>query len=428
MNVLILGSGGREHALAWKLAQSPLVQQLYLAPGNAGTALAGTNAAINCNDFAALADFVLTHKIEMVVVGPEVPLVDGIRDYFDNHQKLREVLLVGPSAAGARLEGSKDFAKQFMQRHRIPTAAYAAFGKGETTEARQYLRKLKPPYVLKADGLAAGKGVVITEDYQEACQSLRQMLDEDVFGKAGHRVVIEEFLKGIEVSMFVLTDGKSYLLLPEAKDYKRIGEGDTGKNTGGMGAVSPVSFARGEFMQRVQQQIIQPTIEGLRVENILYQGFIFFGIINVDGSPYVIEYNCRLGDPEAEVVIPRIKSDLAGLLWALRDQSLHRHILQVDERHAASVFLVCGGYPDAYEKGKIITGLETVRESLVFHAGTLRRGNDIVTSGGRVLAVTSLAATTAEALKLSYKNIDKIGFEKKYCRKDVGRDLLPFEG
>lgn len=427
MNVLILGSGGREHALAWKLAQSPLVQQLTIAPGNAGTALAGTNTAISPDDFEAVANFVLAHKTDMVVVGPEVPLVDGIRDYFDNHEELREILLVGPSAAGARLEGSKDFAKQFMQRHRIPTAAYAAFGKGETTEACQYLRKLKPPYVLKADGLAAGKGVVITEDYEEACQSLRQMLDENVFGEAGHRVVIEEFLKGIEVSVFVLTDGKSYVMLPEAKDYKRIGEGDTGKNTGGMGAVSPVSFAQGEFMQRVQQQIIQPTIEGLHIENILYQGFIFFGLINVGGNPYVIEYNCRLGDPETEVVIPRIKSDLAGLLWALRDQSLHKHSLQVDERHAASVFLVCGGYPDAYEKGNIITGLETVQKSHVFHAGTLRRGDDIVTSGGRVLAVTSLAATTAEALQLSYENIDKIGFEKKYCRKDVGRDLLPQE-
>jgi len=427
MNVLILGSGGREHALAWKLAQSPLVQQLTIAPGNAGTALAGTNTAISPDDFEAVANFVLAHKTDMVVVGPEVPLVDGIRDYFDNHEELREILLVGPSAAGARLEGSKDFAKQFMQRHRIPTAAYAAFGKGETTEACQYLRKLKPPYVLKADGLAAGKGVVITEDYVEACQSLRQMLDENVFGEAGHRVVIEEFLKGIEVSVFVLTDGKSYVMLPEAKDYKRIGEGDTGKNTGGMGAVSPVSFAQGEFMQRVQQQIIQPTIEGLHIENILYQGFIFFGLINVGGNPYVIEYNCRLGDPETEVVIPRIKSDLAGLLWALRDQSLHKHSLQVDERHAASVFLVCGGYPDAYEKGNIITGLETVQKSHVFHAGTLRRGDDIVTSGGRVLAVTSLAATTAEALQLSYENIDKIGFEKKYCRKDVGRDLLPQE-
>jgi phosphoribosylamine--glycine ligase len=427
MNVLILGSGGREHALAWKLAQSPLVQQLYIAPGNAGTALAGINAAINIDGFEAVADFVLTHQITMVVVGSEVPLVNGIRNYFDGREDLREVLLVGPSAEGARLEGSKDFAKQFMLRHRIPTAAYAAFGKGETTEACQYLRKLKPPYVLKVDGLAAGKGVVITEDYEEACQSLRQMLDENVFGEAGHRVVIEEFLKGIEVSVFVLTDGKNFVMLPEAKDYKRIGDGDTGKNTGGMGAVSPVPFAQGEFMQRVQQQIIQPTIEGLRIENIGYQGFIFFGLINVGGNPFVIEYNCRLGDPEAEVVIPRIKSDLAELLWALNDQSLHRHSLQVDERHAASVFLVCGGYPDAYEKGKKITGLEAVQGSLLFHAGTLRQGEDIVTSGGRVLAVTSLADTTAEALKLSYGNIDKIGFDKKYCRKDVGRDLLPYE-
>ncbi len=427
MTILILGCGGREHALAWKLAQSPLVQKIYVAPGNAGTALAGTNVAINPDNFEAVANFVVSHKIDMVVVGPEVPLVNGIRDYFDSRDDLHEVLLVGPSATGARLEGSKDFAKQFIQRHRIPTAAYAAFGKGETTEACQYLRKLKPPYVLKADGPAAGKGVVITEDYEEACQSLRQMLDENVFGEAGHRVVIEEFLKGIEVSVFVLTDGKSYVMLPEAKDYKRIGEGDTGKNTGGMGAVSPVPFAQGEFMQRVHQQVIEPTIKGLQEENIEYQGFIFFGLISVGGNPYVIEYNCRLGDPETEVVIPRIKSDLAELLWALRDQSLHRHQLQVDERHAASVFLVCGGYPGAYEKGKKITGLETVEGSLVFHAGTLHHDEDIVTNGGRVLAVTSLADTTAEALKLSYRNIDKIGFDKKYCRKDVGRDLLPYE-
>lgn len=427
MNVLILGSGGREHALAWKLAQSPYTAKLYIAPGNGGTMLEGTNVSINIDDFEAVADFVLSHQITMVVVGPEVPLVNGIRDYFDNNKKLSDVLLVGPSAAGARLEGSKDFAKQFMQRHRIPTAAYAAFGKGETTEACQYLRKLTPPYVLKADGLAAGKGVVITENYEEACQSLRQMLDENVFGKAGHRVVIEEFLKGIEVSVFVLTDGKSYLLLPEAKDYKRIGEGDTGKNTGGMGAVSPVSFAQGEFMQRVQQQIIETTIKGLQSENILYQGFIFFGLINVGGNPYVIEYNCRLGDPEAEVVIPRLVTDLVPLLWALRDQSLHQHQLQIVERHAATIFLVSGGYPDAYETGKPITGLENLEESLVFHAATHRGKNTLVTTGGRVLAITSLAKTSAQALQLSYENAAKIDFDKKFYRKDIGRDLLSYE-
>lgn len=424
MNILLLGSGGREHALAWKISQSPLLTKLFIAPGNAGTRLHGANVNLDPENFEEVGNFVLTNAIEMVVVGPEAPLVKGIYDYFRDHRNLRHVAVIGPSAAGAILEGSKDFAKAFMQRHNIPTAAYQTFTLKTLDAGLQFLETLSPPYVLKADGLAAGKGVIISPNLDEAGKTLISMLKDEEFGEASRKVVIEEFLTGIELSVFVLTDGKNYLILPEAKDYKRIGEGDTGLNTGGMGSVSPVPFADGKFMAKVEAQIIQPTIRGLIQENIDYKGFIFFGLINVDGNPKVIEYNCRMGDPESEAVIPRIKSDLPELFLAISDQRLNDFQIEIDPRAAATVFLVSGGYPGSYQKGKLISGLENVEGSLLFHAGTKVSENDIVTSGGRVLAVTSLAENIQIALEKSYQNAELINFEGKNFRRDLGRDLL----
>jgi phosphoribosylamine--glycine ligase len=424
MKVLILGSGGREHALAWKIAQSPKCENLFIAPGNAGTAQVGINAPLNISDFKSIATFVLENQIDMVVVGSEAPLVEGIRDYFDAREDLSEVTLIGPSKAGAMLEGSKDFAKDFMQKNAIPTAAYKTFKAGETLEGFRFLETMKPPYVLKADGLAAGKGVIICDKIEDARENLRQMLDDKKFGQASQKVVIEEFLNGIEVSVFVLTDGKSYLLLPEAKDYKRIGEGDTGPNTGGMGAVSPVPFADKAFMQKVEDRIIKPTILGLQKQNILYQGFVFFGLIKVDDEPFVIEYNCRLGDPESEVIIPRIKSDLTDLFAAVKHQKLHEQTIGFETSTATTVFLVSGGYPGDYQKGKEITGISETKGSLVFHAGTKSDGKKIVTDGGRVLAITSFGTGINEALAVSYKNAAVINFEGKYYRSDLGKDLL----
>jgi len=425
MNILLLGSGGREHALAWKMAQSPELTKLYIAPGNAGTSANGTNVRLDLNDFESIGQFSLEHKIDMIVVGPEVPLVEGIRDYFTNRGELKDIIIVGPDKEGARLEGSKDFAKTFMQKYDIPTAAYQTFSSGETEKGFAFLKIMKPPYVLKADGLAAGKGVIISDNIDEARNSLAEMIDKQKFGKASARVVIEDFLSGIEVSVFVLTDGKNYVILPEAKDYKRIGEGDTGLNTGGMGSISPVPFADKEFMDKVEARIIKPTIDGLIEENIHYQGFIFFGLINVDGNPMVIEYNCRLGDPESEAVIPRIKSDLLPLFAALKDQSLDQHTLEFIPDAAASVFLVSGGYPEAYEKGAVMTGLEKVSDSILFHAGTKMQDGNIVTSGGRVIAVTSFGKTISEALAVSYKNVKNIHFDKMNYRTDLGKDLMP---
>jgi len=426
MNVLILGSGGREHALAWKIAQSPELKNLFIAPGNAGTIQHGINVDIDPEDFDKIGRFVNDHKIDMIVVGPEVPLVKGIRDFFDSKAEFKDVAVIGPSKAGAALEGSKDFAKAFMSKYQIPTAAYQTFGVGGTKMGHEFLATLKPPYVLKADGLAAGKGVIITKDLQEAQQTLIEMIDNAQFGDASSKVVIEEFLDGIEVSVFVLTDGKNYVLLPEAKDYKRIGEGDTGKNTGGMGSISPVPFADESFMQKVKERIIQPTIDGLQKEDILYQGFIFFGLTNVGGDPWVIEYNCRMGDPESEAVIPRIKTDLLQLLKAVKNQELSGQAIEFYQRHAASVFLVSGGYPDAYEKGKVITGIEKVSGSTIFHAGTKILEDDTITSGGRVLAITSLANSMQEALEKSYQNVKLVNFDKKNFRSDLGRDLLKY--
>ena len=424
MKVLILGSGGREHALAWKIAQSPKLEKLFIAPGNAGTAQVGENVPLKISDFESIAAFVKDNQIELVVVGPEVPLVEGIRDYFDAGQDLSEVIVLGPSKAGAMLEGSKDFAKDFMQKYSIPTAAYKTFASGETGVGFRFLETLKPPYVLKADGLAAGKGVIICDKIEDARENLKQMLDDKKFGVASQKVVIEEFLDGIEVSVFVLTDGKSYLILPEAKDYKRIGEGDTGPNTGGMGAVSPVPFAGKEFMQQVENRIIKPTILGLQNMDILYQGFIFFGLIKVAGEPFVIEYNCRMGDPESEVVIPRIKSDLLDLFSAVKMQKLDELTIEFEPSTATTVFMVSGGYPGGYQKGFEITGLEQTEGSLVFHAGTKNDGKKIVTDGGRVLAITSFGSGIKEALEVSYKNAAIINFEGKNYRRDLGNDLL----
>lgn len=426
MNVLLIGSGGREHALAWKLAQSPLLTRLFIAPGNAGTAACGTNIPIAADNFPALAQLVRSEKIKLVVVGPEDPLVKGISDYFKDQDDLRWVGVIGPSAEGARLEGSKDFAKQFMEKNAIPTARYRTFSlsKGEESiaAADQFIRSMKPPYVLKADGLAAGKGVVILNDPDEAVAELREMF-AGKFGSAGKKVVIEEFLSGIELSVFVLTDGDSWLLLPEAKDYKRIGEGDTGLNTGGMGAVSPVPFAGPAFMKKVISRIIEPTISGLKSAGIRYQGFIFFGLINVGGDPFVIEYNVRLGDPESEVVIPRIKSDLLGLFSATADIRLRDKKLEIADEAATTVMLVSGGYPGDYRKGLPVSGLDTAAGELVFHAGTTIHDKQVVTNGGRVLALTTMDTTWRKALKKSYKTAKGITFEGVYYRRDIGFDL-----
>jgi phosphoribosylamine--glycine ligase len=422
MNVLLIGSGGREHALAWKIAQSPLLTHLFIAPGNAGTAQAGCNTPIEVNDFVETGKFALQEHIGMIVVGPEEPLVKGMVDYFAGHPELKHIPVIGPPAQGAQLEGSKDFAKEFMLRHGIPTAAYRSFTGGQETEAQDFIRSLQPPYVLKADGLAAGKGVVIVNAQEEAFTALREMFSGR-FGAAGRKVVIEEFLSGIELSVFALTDGENYLLLPEAKDYKRAGEGDTGPNTGGMGAVSPVPFAGKEFMEKVETRIVRPTVEGLRKDGIPYKGFIFFGLINVNGNPMVIEYNVRMGDPETEAVIPRIENDLLELLQSVADGTLNRQTITVNPQTAATVMLVSGGYPGSYEKGKPIGGLKSTADCILFHAGTADHNGQAVTAGGRVIAVTAMADHVEAALAKSNANAEIVGYEGKYFRHDIGFDL-----
>lgn len=423
MNILVLGSGGREHTFAFKIAESERCSKLFVAPGNAGTSALATNLAFGVNDFTAIKEAVIEHRIEMVVVGPEDPLVNGIYDFFKKDELLKKVMIVGPSKRGALLEGSKERAKEFMYMHGIPTAAYQSFT-AETLEAgKKFLETLQPPYVLKADGLAAGKGVLILKDLGEAKLELENMLAHSKFGTASRKVVIEEFLDGIELSVFVLTDGINYKLLPTAKDYKRIGEGDTGLNTGGMGAVSPAPFADETFMRKVEEQIVKPTVNGLRVEGIDYKGFVFIGLIKVKDEPFVIEYNVRMGDPETEVVFPRIQSDLVTLLEATATQQLDSVSLALDPRSAATVMLVSGGYPEEYEKGDEIFGLDKVEGSMVFHAGTILKGEKVVTNGGRVMAVTSLDKDFRIAIKKSYQEIAKLSFDKMYYRTDIGFDL-----
>lgn len=423
MNILILGSGGREHTFAYKISQSKRCNHLFVAPGNAGTSEIATNVSISVNDFEAIKNCVINNDITMVIVGPEDPLVNGIADYFLATKELKNVMLIGPSKAGALLEGSKERAKEFMMDHQIPTAEYQSFTKETLKEGKLFLDTLNPPFVLKADGLAAGKGVLILNDIDEAKNELEEMLSNSKFGAASSTVVIEEFLDGIELSVFVLTDGKNYKILPTAKDYKRIGEGDTGLNTGGMGAISPVPFADGILMKKIEERIVIPTISGLIKENIDYKGFVFIGLINVNDEPFVIEYNVRMGDPETEVVLPRIKSDLVDLFEATFHQELDKTFIEIDERAATTVMLVSGGYPEAYEKGKLILGIENVQDSIVFHAGTTIKNNKIVTNGGRVLAITSMDLDYKKALEKSYQNIEKLNFDAMNYRKDIGYDL-----
>jgi phosphoribosylamine--glycine ligase len=422
MNVLIVGSGGREHAMAWKIKQSPMVDQLFIAPGNAGTSELGTNIPVGVNNFEGLKKAVLENQIRLVVVGPEVPLCAGLHDFFSSDDSLKNVLVVGPHQYGAQLEGSKDFAKEFMMRHQIPTAKYLSVTSENLQEGLAFLKTMKAPYVLKADGLAAGKGVLIITELEEAENSLKEMLGGQ-FGAASSKVVIEEFLSGIECSVFAITDGKDYKILPVAKDYKRIGEGDTGLNTGGMGAISPVPFADDVFMQKVEERIIRPTVEGLKKDQIRYNGFIFFGLINVGGEPMVIEYNVRMGDPETEAVMLRIKSDFVDLLLGAADGTLASKNIEIDDRAAVTVMLVSGGYPGDYEKGKVISGLEKIEKSIAFHAGTTLKNGEVCTDGGRVIAISSYGANMNEALACSYKNAELVNFEGVYYRKDLGFDL-----
>ncbi|MFT6243972.1 MAG: phosphoribosylamine--glycine ligase [Salibacteraceae bacterium] len=424
MRVLLLGSGGREHALAWKMAQSSILEELFIAPGNSGTKMHGKNVEMSVNDFKAIRTFVIENTIDIVVVGPEDPLVNGIADFFKADDELSKVSVIGPNKEAAQLEGSKDFAKQFMKRHNIPTAKYATFTKDTLNDGYTFLESMNPPYVLKADGLAAGKGVLILDNIKEAKLELKNMLADAKFGEASSRVVIEQFLDGIELSCFVITDGDAYKILPEAKDYKRIGEGDAGLNTGGMGAVSPVPFANPTFLDKIKNQVIIPTHKGLKKDGIEYKGFIFFGIINVKNEPYVIEYNCRMGDPETEVVIPRLKSDILDLFEGVATNTLSERDVQFDERSAAAVMMVSGGYPEKYAKGKQIFGLNAVTDSIVFHAGTVSDGPAVMTSGGRVLAVTSYGKNLATALKKSYESVGKVEFDKSYFRSDIGFDVL----
>ncbi len=424
MTILLLGSGGREHAFAWKMTQSHLCTKLFVAPGNAGTQEIATNVNFDPTDFVAIKTFALQENVNMVVVGPEDPLVKGIFDFFINDEDLKHIPVIGPSKKGAQLEGSKEFAKKFLVRHHIPTAAYDSFTRDTVEKGCQFLETLSAPYVLKADGLAAGKGVLIIFNLAEAQQELRNMLVNEKFGEASSKVVIEEFLDGIELSCFVLTDGKNYKILPTAKDYKRIGEGDTGLNTGGMGAVSPVPFADAVLLEKIENRIVKPTIDGLKKDGIPYKGFVFIGLINVKGDPIVIEYNVRMGDPETEVVIPRLKIDLVALFQAVANETLDKIELEIDERTATTIMVVSGGYPEDYEKGKVISGIENITESIVFHAGTKTNNGNVVTNGGRVLAITSYGNDFEEAIKKSYQNIDKLHFDKMYFRKDIGFDLF----
>ena len=428
MNILIVGNGGREHAMAWKIAQSPLCDKLFVAPGNPGTATVAQNADIAADDFHGLGQFCQSHEIELMIIGPEAPLVLGIRDYFESDPWLKDVLIVGPGKAGAQLEGSKDFSKQFMLRNNIPTAKAKTFIVSELNNAFDYISTCKPPIVLKADGLAAGKGVVISLTQAEAKSVIKDMLVNKKFGAASAKVLIEEFLTGIELSAFVLTDGKDYVMLPEAKDYKRIGEGDTGPNTGGMGAVSPVNFATPAFMEKVENEVVKPTIDALKKEAIDYKGFIFVGIMNVGGSPFVIEYNARLGDPETQAIMPRIKSDIVELLVAAAKGELKGKKIEIDQQHAVTVALVSGGYPGAFEKGKTIRGLVPSGNTLIFHAGTRVEKANIVTEGGRVLAVTGKGSSLEQARDLAYATVSTIDWDGLYCRKDIGTDLLNYKG